>query len=192
MIWSAISGISSSKRRRTKSGWVRLRMILTRWPALRTSRIDGPDPLVGVVALAGDLLAARQQGVGLAQVDDGGAPLEPLDGAGDQVALLVLELVEEAVALGLADLLDDHLLGGLGGDPAERLGVEFVVAVSGDDVAGGPVDADEHAFLDLEVAFGGQLMAASMPSKDDLARRSSSPRASCPRVRGWPCRGLSS
>ena len=39
MIWSAISGISSSKRRRTKSGWVRLRMILTRWPTLRTSRM---------------------------------------------------------------------------------------------------------------------------------------------------------
>ena len=79
----------------------------------------GPDPLAGVVALAGDLLAAGQEGVGLAEVDDDRAPLEPLDGAGDQVAALVLELVEEAVALGLADLLDDHLLGGLGGDPAE-------------------------------------------------------------------------
>ena len=80
---------------------------------------DGADPLVGVVALAGDLLAAGQQGVGLAEVDGDRPALEPLDGAGDEVAALVLELVEEAVALGLADLLDDDLLGRLGGDPAE-------------------------------------------------------------------------
>ena len=80
---------------------------------------DRPDPLAGVVALAGDLLAAGQDAVGLAEVDDDRPALEPLHGAGDQLAALVLELVEEAVALGLADLLDDDLLGGLGGDPAE-------------------------------------------------------------------------
>ena len=80
---------------------------------------DRPDPLVGVVALAGDLLAPGQDRVGLAQVDDDRPALEPLHRPGDQVAALVLELVEEAVPLGLADLLDDHLLGRLGGDPAQ-------------------------------------------------------------------------
>ncbi len=39
MVRSSISGISSSKRRRTNSGWLRDRMILTRCPCLRTSRM---------------------------------------------------------------------------------------------------------------------------------------------------------
>jgi hypothetical protein len=37
---------------------------------------DGADALAGVVALAGNLLAPGQEGVGLAQVDRDGAPLE--------------------------------------------------------------------------------------------------------------------
>ncbi len=95
---------------------------MTRWPALRTSRIDGLDALADVVRLAGDLLAAGQDGLGLAERDDGGAALEPLDGAGDELALLGRVLVEDRVALGLADLLDHHLLGRLGGDAADHLG----------------------------------------------------------------------
>jgi hypothetical protein len=40
---------------------------------------------------------------------------------GDQLALLVAVLVEDVVPLGLAHPLQDHLLGGLGGDAAEAL-----------------------------------------------------------------------
>ena len=80
--------------------------------------------------------------VGLAQVDDDRAPLEPLHRAGDQVAALVLELVEEAVPLGLADLLDDHLLGRLGGDPAQLRGVHLDPVLGGVDVPGLAIDVD--------------------------------------------------
>ena len=58
------------------------------------------DALAGVVALARDLLAAGQEGIGLAEVDCDGSALETLDGAGDEVAFLLFELIEEAVALG--------------------------------------------------------------------------------------------
>ena len=92
---------------------------MTRWPTLRTSRMIGSDPLVGMIALPRDLLAPRQDRVGLAEVDDDRPPLEPLHRPGHQVAALILEFVEQAIAFGLPDLLDDHLLGGLGGDPAQ-------------------------------------------------------------------------
>src|SRR5262245_11425203 len=80
---------------------------------------DRADPFVGMIALAGDLLAPGQDGVGLAQIDYDGPPLEPLDRSGDQVAALILEFIVEAVPLGLADLLDDYLLGRLGGNPPQ-------------------------------------------------------------------------
>ena len=47
------------------------------------------------------------------------AELDALDDAGDDLAGAVLEFLELALALGVADLLEDHLLGGLGGDAAE-------------------------------------------------------------------------
>ena len=76
---------------------------------------DRLDAVADVVRLAGDLLAARQEGLGLAERDDGRAGVDAGDGADDQLALLAGELVEDGVALGLADLLDvivDQLLGG--------------------------------------------------------------------------------
>ena len=47
------------------------------------------------------------------------AELDALDDAGDDFADAVLEFLELALALGVADLLEDDLLGGLGGDAAE-------------------------------------------------------------------------
>ena len=55
----------------------------------------------------------------LAEVEDDRPRLDPVDGAGDQLALAAGELVEDDVALGLAEALEDDLLGGLGADPAE-------------------------------------------------------------------------
>ena len=80
---------------------------------------DRLDALADVVRFAGNLLAARQDGFGLAQADDGRPALVALDGAVDQVALHGLRIREDGVALGLADLLDHHLLGALGGDAAK-------------------------------------------------------------------------
>ena len=45
--------------------------------------------------------------------------------AAHDVPLAVLELREDALALGVADALQDHLLGGLGGDAAELLHLEL-------------------------------------------------------------------
>ena len=94
-------------------------MIRTRWPTLLDFENDRLDALADVVRLAGNLFAARQQALGLAEADGGGPALEAADGAVDQVALLGVELVEDRVALFLAEVLDQHLLGGLGGDAAE-------------------------------------------------------------------------
>ena len=71
------------------------------------------------VRLARHLLAHRQDRLVAADVDDEVAALEAPDDAGDELALAVLELVEDVVALRLAHALDDHLLGGLRGDAAE-------------------------------------------------------------------------
>ena len=81
----------------------------------------GDDPVARPVRLAGHLLAHRQDGLGPAQIHDDVAALEAADDAGDQLALLVPVLVEDVLALGLAHALQDHLLGGLGGDAAEGL-----------------------------------------------------------------------
>src|SRR5579871_1291734 len=79
------------------------------------------DALADVVSFSGDLLTPRQERFRLSQGQRGGPALEALDGAVYQVALLGSVLVEDRVALRLADLLDHHLLGALGGDAAEQL-----------------------------------------------------------------------
>ena len=117
---------------------------------------DRADSLVGMIALAGDLLAARQDGVGLAEVDDDRPPLEPLHGPGHQVAALILEFVEEAVAFGLADLLDDDLLGRLGGDPAQFGRIHLDAILGRVDRARIRIDADiDLGRLGIMLACGG-------------------------------------
>ncbi len=77
------------------------------------------DPLVGVVAFPRDLFTTRQDRVCLAEIDDDRPPFEALNGSRDQVtALTIFKFIEKAISLGLADLLDDHLLGCLGGRSA--------------------------------------------------------------------------
>ena len=62
----------------------------------------------------------------LAHVEDHRPRLDAVDRAGDELALAVGELVEHGVALGLAEALQDDLLGGLGADPAEGVAVELL------------------------------------------------------------------
>ena len=64
-------------------------------------------------------LVAAQQAFGAAEIDGDVAELDALDQAVDDLAHAVLVLVELALALGLAHLLHDHLLGRLRGDAAE-------------------------------------------------------------------------
>ncbi len=81
----------------------------------------GDDAVAGAVRLARRLLAERQDALGLAEVDDDVvALLEAANDAADELALAVLVLVEDEVALGVAHALEEDLLGGLGRDAAER------------------------------------------------------------------------
>src|SRR5262249_16163654 len=80
------------------------------------------DAIALAIALARDLLLLGQDRVGASQIDDDVLLLEALDGAGRQLALAILELLEDAVALGVAHALDDVLVGRLGRDTAELLG----------------------------------------------------------------------
>ena len=123
-----ISGTSSSNRRLRKPLWVRLTKIcgpLRRAPDLEHERLDVlADPVVLERALLGR--CARIASTFLPTSRMIAARLDPVDRAGDQLALAAGELVEDLVALDLADALEDDLLGGLGADPAEDVAVELL------------------------------------------------------------------
>ena len=89
----------------------------------RLAHLDyvGLQPGVVLVVLEGDLLGLRQQGLDLAQVEQGVAVVALLDDAGDDVAFAAGVLLVLEVALRFADALEDDLLGGLGSDPPEVL-----------------------------------------------------------------------
>ena len=78
----------------------------------------GPDPLVGVVALAGNLLAPGQDGLRCPQRYRSRGPFDPRHHPRHHLADLLLELVVDGISLSFTDLLDDHLLGGLCADAA--------------------------------------------------------------------------
>jgi hypothetical protein len=66
------------------------------------------------------LLPVRQHALGLAEVhDDVVTALEATDDAPDELALAVLELVINQLALGVPHSLEQDLLGGLRGDAPE-------------------------------------------------------------------------
>ncbi len=81
----------------------------------------GDDSVTRPERLARHLVAHREHRFGASEIDDDVAALEPPDDPRNELALAVLVLIEDVVALGLAHPLQDDLLGGLGGDPAEPL-----------------------------------------------------------------------
>src|SRR5690606_2990977 len=79
---------------------------------------------------ARDQFVAADDGFAATEVDDDIAVFDALDGAVDDFADAVEIFVIHALALGIAHLLHDDLLGGLGGNAAEfhgrqRLGEEI-------------------------------------------------------------------
>ena len=79
----------------------------------------GADAIAGAEHLAGDQFVAphdRLARAGAAEIDDDVAVFDALDLAVDDLADAILVDVILLVALGLADLLHQHLLGGLGGN----------------------------------------------------------------------------
>ena len=83
-----------------------------------TARTRSPD---GVV-LRARLLLARQLRFDAPELDDDVAVLEPLDHAADDFANALAVFGVDVLALGLANLLEDDLLGGLRGNAAKVLG----------------------------------------------------------------------
>ena len=79
----------------------------------------GADAVLVAEALARDQVVAADDRLGPAELDQDVAVLGPLDLADDDLADPVLELVVLTLALGVAHLLHDHLLGALRGDAAE-------------------------------------------------------------------------
>ena len=91
----------------------------------------GADAVADLEDLARQQLVAAQRGFAPAEVHDHIAVFDALDRAVDDLADAVLVFVILPVALGLAHLLHDHLLGRLRGDAAEVEGRQRV----GDGVA---------------------------------------------------------
>ncbi len=92
----------------------------------------GADAVAVAEGLARDELVAAHDALAAAEIDDDVAVLDALDLAVDDLADAILELLVLAVALGVAHLLDDDLLGGLRRDAAEVHGRQRL----GDEVAG--------------------------------------------------------
>src|SRR6185295_1114850 len=79
------------------------------------------NAIARVVALPGNLLAVGQDRLGLADLQDDVALLDAVDHPAEDLAFLAGELRVDPLALGVPHLLEDHLLGGLGGDAAQIL-----------------------------------------------------------------------
>ena len=79
---------------------------------------EGADAVAVAERLARQHLVAAHDRLAAAEIDDHVAVFDALDDAVDDVADAVLVFLVLPVALGLAHLLHDHLLGGLRGDAA--------------------------------------------------------------------------
>src|SRR5205085_9649512 len=77
------------------------------------------DPLLRIVTLGRHLLGPRHQRLGPSELHHDVALLDALDDPVDDLVLAVGELVVNHLALGLAQFLNDDLLGGLRGDTSK-------------------------------------------------------------------------
>ena len=102
------------------------------------------DALTDLEAFAGRLLAAWQESLDAAEVDDEVRALVTLDDARDERVHLLLELLEDAVALRLADLLEEDLLGVHRGEAAEIFGVDLLIGVESARLARLAIDLDAN------------------------------------------------
>src|SRR5262249_33032423 len=100
------------------------------------------DPVAGVVALTGDLLALGQDRLGLADLENDVALLDAVDDPTEDLALFASELRVDALALGVPDFLKDDLLGRLRRDSPEILGRALLLDLE----------------LDIQIGLGVQLL----------------------------------
>ena len=121
---------------------------------------DGADRIAHGILLGGDALLRGKDHLRLADHHVEIAAVQPRHGAGDDLADAPLEIVERVRADGLAQLLHDHLAGGLRGDAPETggrqldlngvalllRGIKPLGARHGDEVLVG----DDHRVIDVE------------------------------------------
>ncbi|MCY1232385.1 hypothetical protein D9M72_448740 [compost metagenome] len=129
---------------------------------------EGADAVAVAHVFARDHLVAADDAFATAEVDDDVAVFDALDRAVDDLADAILEFVELAITLGFANLLDDDLLGRLGGDAAEvhrrqrvgdeiaELGVRIAIASKLErDLRGIVVSLFDHFQKTLQADFTG-------------------------------------
>mmetsp|Transcript_43697 Transcript_43697/g.77008 ORF Transcript_43697/g.77008 Transcript_43697/m.77008 type:complete len:607 (+) Transcript_43697:292-2112(+) len=81
---------------------------------------DGAHAVTGAQVLLRDHLAALEAAFDAAALDNDVALVQALDRADEDLFAARHEVVQQLLALGIADLLQDDLLGGLGTDAADR------------------------------------------------------------------------
>ena len=86
------------------------------------------EPSTGLGTLERNLLRLGQQRLNPAQIEQGVTAVALLDDAGDDVTLAAGVLLVLQLTLGLADALQHHLLGGLGGNAPEVVGGDVELA----------------------------------------------------------------
>ncbi len=129
---------------------------MTRLPLRLDFEDDRPDPFVGMMRFARDLLAARQDRFEAAERHGGSTTLRSLNDPVHHLPDLLLVFVDQRIAFGFADLLDDDLLGGLRSDAADHLlGVERLAVAAGVDRAVFAGDPHHDVRFLAVLAFGG-------------------------------------
>src|SRR5208283_3934756 len=98
-----------------------------RKPLLRQVNVEDQraDAIALAIALVRNLFLLGQDGLGASEVHDHVLALEALHDSRHDFLLAILELVENLFALGVANMLDEILLGRLRRDSAHRGGVEL-------------------------------------------------------------------
>ena len=125
----SISGTSCANSSIMKSGAVRDSMICgpRRWGrrSRMNARTRSPERRFsfGIISLRFSRPSTRPA------LDDEVALVEALDGAGHDLVAAREEVVQQLLALGVADLLQDHLLGGLRADAADRHRIDRLLDV---------------------------------------------------------------
>ncbi len=129
----------------------------------------GPNPLVVVVGLAGNLFASGEDRLGVAEGNDRHSAVVSLDHPGHQLFHLVQVFQVQRVSLGLADFLDHHLLGGLGTDSLRHLGgVQRHTVMRSQDRAILAVNLDFDFLVFAVVFLGGRDQRRFDPLEDDF------------------------
>ena len=141
------------------------------------------DAVVEPIGLGRDLLGGRKQRLDLAEVHEHVPLLAPLDGAGQHLAYPLAELFVDPLALGFADPLHNHLLGGLGSIRPKFSGVTSISITSPITTSGScfrassrlistcaVLDRLHNVFLaeDVEPAFGTANAYANVPRRREV------------------------